>query len=548
MTNLKIIRKISLYFHTIRYLKFRQIYFRLFYFIYRPLKPKVVQVHFELPKALCGFIKSPQIWVSNNAFCFLNQKRELTFPDGWKNQVSKLWLYNLHYFEFILNTSQTQDRQLEIIERWISDNPYGQGIGWDSYPTSLRIINWVKWNLEHKKFIKKHLDSLFEQGHHLQRKLEYHLGGNHLFVNGIALLILGIAVGKKKWELQGVQIVKTEVAEQILDDGGHFELSPMYHGLVLRDLLDLLNILIGYGRESLVDDLKLGHRICRMLTYYENLSHPDGEVAFFNDSVSGIAPSFFQLKDYARVLGISPLHIDTAGKLFKESGYFVYRNSKINLIVDAGNIGPDYIPGHAHADTLSFELSLYGKRLFVNRGISTYEVNTTREDERSTASHNTCEIDGVSSSEVWSSFRVARRARSESTWLESDSGGRLACSHNGYIRLEYPVEHQREFIISGDDISILDTFCGQGSHHFAIRFFLHPEVSIVEGARGFKLLSDNRSAEIFFKRRGIGKLNSQIIPSTFNYQFGHSIVNKGIIVTVSDRVPLTIETNIQFKG
>jgi hypothetical protein len=32
------------------------------------------------------------------------------------------------------------------------------------------------------------------------------------------------------------------------------------------------------------------------------------------------------------------------------------------LILDVAPVGPDYLPGHAHADTLSFELSLFGQR------------------------------------------------------------------------------------------------------------------------------------------------------------------------------------------
>ena len=80
------------------------------------------------------------------------------------------------------------------------------------------------------------------------------------------------------------------------------------------------------------------------------------------------------------------------------------------LLIDVAPIGPDYLPGHAHADTLSYELSLYGKRVLVNSGTSRYGSGPKRDWERSTAAHNTVEVDGQSSSETWSGFRVARRA------------------------------------------------------------------------------------------------------------------------------------------
>lgn len=35
-------------------------------------------------------------------------------------------------------------------------------------------------------------------------------------------------------------------------------------------------------------------------------------------------------------------------------------------------IGPDYIPGHAHADTFNYELRIDGVPFIVDTGISTY--------------------------------------------------------------------------------------------------------------------------------------------------------------------------------
>ena len=87
-----------------------------------------------------------------------------------------------------------------------------------------------------------------------------------------------------------------------------------------------------------------------------------------------------------------------------------FGGSPCKLLLDVASIGPDYLPGHGHADTLSFEMSLFGKRTLVNRGISQYGIEV-RQVERGTAAHNTVVINNENSSEVWSGFRVARRAR-----------------------------------------------------------------------------------------------------------------------------------------
>jgi uncharacterized heparinase superfamily protein len=63
-------------------------------------------------------------------------------------------------------------------------------------------------------------------------------------------------------------------------------------------------------------------------------------------------------------------------------------------LLDVAPIGPDYLPGHAPADTLSFELSVFGQRLLVNSGTSCYGASLERLRQRATAAHNTVVVDG----------------------------------------------------------------------------------------------------------------------------------------------------------
>src|SRR6267378_2144734 len=75
------------------------------------------------------------------------------------------------------------------------------------------------------------------------------------------------------------------------------------------------------------------------------------------------------------------------------SGYIRLENKDTVVLFDAAPIGPDYQPGHAHADTLSLEVSHRGRRVLVNSGTSTYERGPERAKERGTAAHNTIVID-----------------------------------------------------------------------------------------------------------------------------------------------------------
>ena len=68
---------------------------------------------------------------------------------GLEGQVEKLWRYNLHYFDD-LNAFDADSRKhwhTDLLLRWVRENPPGAGTAWEPYPTSLRIVNWIKWAL-----------------------------------------------------------------------------------------------------------------------------------------------------------------------------------------------------------------------------------------------------------------------------------------------------------------------------------------------------------------------------------------------------------------
>lgn len=138
----------------------------------------------------------------------------------------------------------------------------------------------------------------------MSRRLEYHLLGNHLLANAKALVFAGLFFSggqADSWLRKGLKLLRAQLPEQILADGGHFERSPMYHAIILEDLLDLVNLAETYGHGAA--DWRTV--VQRMLRWLNAMSHPDGGIAFFNDAAFGIAPTLAELADYARRLGVS---------------------------------------------------------------------------------------------------------------------------------------------------------------------------------------------------------------------------------------------------
>ena len=181
-------------------------------------------------------------------FRFLNRAGVVESEHDWNAEShDKLWLYNLHYFDDLNardNCSRLNWHQL-LISRWIAENPPGHGNGWEAYPISLRIVNWLKWALRGNRHCDTALHSLAVQTRFLSRSLEWHLLGNHLFANAKALMFSGCyfrGLEADRWRQTGLRLLNRQIREQVLPDGGHFELSPMYHSVFLEDLLDLINL------------------------------------------------------------------------------------------------------------------------------------------------------------------------------------------------------------------------------------------------------------------------------------------------------------------
>ena len=537
-----LVSKTAIYFHTMRYLRPVQIYGRAWFKLYRPrpsMDPapslRAISGNWVPPAA------KPSAMVSPSGFRFLNEFHELKFPQDWNNpNLEKLWLYNLHYFD-VLNSEAAEEQRgwhRALIERWIRDNPPGVGNGWEPYPSSLRIVNWVKWALAGNRLEETWIDSLAVQVRYLSRRLEWHLLGNHLFANVKALVFAGIffeGEEASRWLAKGLEVLERELNEQILPDGGHFELSPMYHSIILEDLLDLLNLFTAYP-EALADRWqqlpeRIRHIANRMLRWLAAMSHPDGEIALFNDAAFGIAPAPAELDAYARRLSLPGLPVCRDGIMsLEESGYCRCQIGEALLIVDVGRIGPDYLPGHAHADTLGFEMSLFGQRLFVDSGTSCYGNGKERLRQRSTAAHNTLTIDGQDSSEVWGGFRVARRARPIALRISNNNDQvSIGCSHDGFKRLPGRPIHRREWHLGKGEMRIRDFVEGRFGRAVA-RYHLHPDVcvDIDEGGKGgrFRLPCGRELA--WYLRKG----RARLVSGTYHPRFGVTLPNRHLEVEV----------------
>ena len=468
-------------------------------------------------------------------FTFLNHTEPLGWPPRWAElAVPALWEYNLHYFEYLWALPYAEGRHVAL--DWIERHTLARGrVGWDPYPVSLRLMNWCGY------FYGRHREatqadaplraslwaSIQLQADWLAAHLEFHLRGNHLLENAAALAACGACFAGERaeaWLRAGLEVLARELPEQVLADGGHFERSPMYQLRVTYVLALLANT--GSERAGAV----VAEPLAKLRAALGSLCHPDGEIALLNDSAVGIANRPADLVDADSRAGSFAL---------PQTGYYGARSAAGHYVIcDAAPIGPDYLPGHAHGDLFSFELSLAGRRVIVDAGVHGYEADAMRSYCRSTRAHNTVEVEGQDQCEFWAAFRVARRGRPRDVlWRERGDGFELGGWHDGYERLPGRPRHRRRFRWHDAGVLLVrDTIRARRPVAVRSRLHLHPDCQLLE-------VSD-RAARVRYPRGeciiafdGPGALSQE--PSVYCPEFG---VARDAVALLYESHGATVET------
>jgi uncharacterized heparinase superfamily protein len=312
----------------------------------------------------------------------------------------------------------------------------------------------------------------------------------------------------------------------------------MYHSLAMEDLLGLYQL--KSRLPSNFPSQEIEEKFLRGMNWLYYMNYENGELAHFNDCANGIAPTFKELKDLGKRLGLNwSLTADTKFNYLQKSGFAIVKDDKIHLIGDIGHIGPDYLPGHAHADSLSFELSIKGQRVIVNSGTGEYGLSDERLRQRGTSAHSTIELDGKSSSEVWSGFRVAQRARlTDVEIIDEDKKLEFSAVHDGYARIVSKPLHKRKWKVNDGCLEIVDEVTGS-QNIVQLRYYLHPDI-LIEMLDGYILLST--SIEELAKIRT--DQNLQIVNTTYHDKFGSSQMNKCLLV--SGTTPFSSKVSIEW--
>ncbi|HEX8201442.1 MAG TPA: alginate lyase family protein [Isosphaeraceae bacterium] len=373
-------------------------------------------------------------------------------PTDWSPAaLPRLWQLELNYFHWMPSTLPWPEARPWVVD-WLDHAPRDQRTQcWNPFGVAQRVLRWTRlirgpWWDEARgdPAFPRLIQNLYAQGRFLARHQEQELLGNHLLKTAVALYAAGrFFAGPEadRWLRRARRIIQGEIRAQILADGGHYERSPMYHLMVLVDLIDAANV-------TPTDDPfgdRLREAIGPMGRFAAACCHGDGEIPLLNDSVLGQAPPRGEVLRYAARVCAVPVEEPRGGfAAFPHFGLFRLGDRRSGLWLDAGATGPPFLQAHAHADTGSFELALGPHRVVCDSGVWSYQDPARRAWDRSTPAHSTVSVAGHSSSDCWGSFRVARRARIVGlTWSERAGEQVVTFQHDGFRHLPSSPRHER---------------------------------------------------------------------------------------------------------
>jgi uncharacterized heparinase superfamily protein len=454
-----------------------------------------------------------------------------------------LWRFHLYYWDWAWRLATEPDRAdarawfAAMWQSWHAQVTAGRGNAWLPYPAALRA--WSYCGLHRDLVAGSEIEDSFiadlsAHAGFLRRNMESDVGGNHLIKNLKALAGLAVFFGDARRLGQALDQLATQLAVQVLPDGGHYERAPAYHCQVLADLVDVAELVRCTGQPPAPELLDA---IDRMRYWLRCVLAQDGEVPLLNDGYP-VDPELIA----ALRLGLPPAE---PLLVLPDTGLVRAAAGRWRLLADVGAPCPDELPAHAHADTLSCLVQVGGVPLLVDTGTSTYEPGPVRSYERSTAAHNTLEVDGADSTEVWGAFRAARRAQVSELTTCIAHGGVLTAEavHDGYRRLPGRPVHRRRWLLTEAGLRVEDHVTGRGRHTLVLRWHLAPGSELQLTGAGAMVTT--RAGEFRVTVSATGPIALAAETGPVATRFMHTVEAPVLVCRVTTVLPVQISTSWQ---
>ncbi|MFQ5631851.1 MAG: alginate lyase family protein, partial [bacterium] len=465
-----------------------------------------------------------------------------------------------------------------VVADWHTSNPYKTGVAWTSaLEVGVRAFS-LFWTLNFYlaagnpsvRTVHLLLKLLYLSGRYINENLSIYFSPfNHLIGEAAALFMIGYLfpgfLDAEEWRDRSWEVLVSQVDKQFHEDGGSVEQATFYHHFTLGFYIQCVAFLMQNGGRV---PEQMFRRIEKATEFAMYLTRPDGTMPWIgdNDAARSLYFSFpahwdfrgFQaigaiwfgrsdMKNVAVELGeeaywllpakehekfvqiptIEPVvpfvHLKTSGYTVLRTGWQPQDHFSF---IDCGQIAAglfsDGTPSaaHGHADLLSFEIAPYGESLLIDPGFSNYRGGYRWHTHfRSTAAHNTLEIDGLCQLEQVGILNWANAPDFADLQLFT---GKHACGfcgeHYGFHKLLDKPTHRRYFLFVERSFWVVADYVYSGiteklfEHQFVHNFHFNGQVDAEwQNDRKMLLVKGKRAGlGIYFLHPGVIATDSEI--------------------------------------
>lgn len=513
-------------------------------------------------------------WDMERTFIPYTFTKDIIWDKAPNNDEEWIFMLNRHRYWITLGQAYvlTKDEKytktfIRQLTHWIKNVRPVEGTEkttWRTIEAGIRGENWIKAysyfsNSEYidEETTRIFVESLKEHGEYLYsnysdaRKLS-----NWGVLESHGLLVIGLFLNDKelseKYIQESLRRLEEQIGLQVMEDGMHWEQSPMYLNEVLHCYLDTINICkrnnieipniilektkkLAYANlymkkpnhkqicQSDSDDTDLRDMLTKAAYLFE-----DGVLKFGSyeeiDFESIWDLGYDSIKKYKGIKLKYPEYVsygfEDSGNYYMRSGWSEHDNY---MYFHCGTLGS----GHGHADLLHISVFANGEDYLIDPGRYTYiEGNEEREYLKSCKAHNTTIVDDEEFTKLngsWSYNSVATPIKHP--FISKDAYDYLEGSHLGYM--SKGIFTNRSVIYIKPDIWVLvDRFYGEGTHkynqifQFAKNIELKNEKTICKGNNGVLTLHH------------INKLDKHIEKKIVSYHYNQIELQDKLITTL----------------
>lgn len=405
--------------------------------------------------------------------------------------------------------AQTFAKQLE---HWIDKNPLNDTMkssSWRRIEAGFRAENWIKAFEYFKnspvmtpKLLKKMITSLNQHAHYLNSQYSrFSKTSNWGVIEFTGLFYLSLFLDDNSmaasWSKSAVEKLDKMIQLQVLDDGSHWEQSPMYHNHVFQSYMNVILTAkrMKYSLSHTIYERTLLMAKANIQWQKPNYHQPllgdsdDTDIrdiltfatlVFNNQVIKSRAFININLESYLvfgregekrfeELTAISPnyhsVYMESSGDLYMRN---TWEESASFASLHLKKLGG----GHGHDNIFHFNLFAHQRDYLVDSGRYTYVDGPWRDYFKSSQSHNGIEVDNEHNSIYQSSWTNSFEARSQGIYTKLTGSYDYAEAENtAYLRLPSPVLAKRRMLfLKPATWLLIDSFSSNSVHTYQQNF------------------------------------------------------------------------------